>query len=189
MGNLYCQDNAAYRQFIGNSLTNLIAEALAVQNDTADIKTLITTMETTIAEIANLAPENIKSGVSILGNAGTFTTEDVATAATALDIAVGKVAYVNGTQVVGLAGIAEYTLTVDETGTGTGTGSVTVDGDAYVAPVDFKAGSEIELVATPDVGSVFVNWTIGGLEVGTEATYTHTMETVDVTIVANFNLE
>jgi len=168
MGNLYCHDNAKYRQFVGNTLTAIKQE---------------------IANLDGVDEANIKSGVTILGFEGTYTNEDVAVAATALDIAEGKVAYVNGERIVGVAGIAEYVLTVDETGTGTGTGSVTVDGDAYVAPIDFKAGTEIELVATPDAGSIFVNWTVGGVEVSTETTFTYTMPKAATTIVANFDLE
>ena len=37
--------------------------------------------------------------------------------------------------------------------------------------------------------SVFVNWTVGGVEVSTEATYTYTMPKAAATIVANFNSE
>ncbi len=165
---LYCQDNAAYRQFVGHTL-------LAIKQE--------------IANLDNVDESNIKSGVKILGFTGTYTNEDAADAVTPLDIAEGKVAYVNGQRIVGIAGIMKYTLTVDETGTGTGTGSVTVNGDAYIAPVDFKAGENIELVATPDVGSVFVNWTIDGVEVGVETNYTYTMSKANKTIVANFDLE
>lgn len=167
MGNVYQQDNAAYRQRILNMLE-------AIRNE--------------VAGIDGLSASNLKSGVQLLGFTGTYTDEAV-NAATALDIAEGKIAYVNGAKIVGVAGIAEYALTVDETGTGTGTGSVTVDGVAYVAPVDFVAGAEIELVATPDTGSVFVNWTVGGVEVSTEATFTYTMPKAATTIVANFDLE
>jgi hypothetical protein len=165
---LYCQDNAAYRQFVGHTL-------LAIKQE--------------IANLDNVDEANIKSGAKILGFIGTYTNEDVADAVTPLDIAEGKVAYVNGQRIVGVAGIMKYTLTVDETGTGTGTGSVTVDGVAYTVPVDYVAGAEVTLVATPDAGSVFVNWTIDGVEVGTETTYTYTMSKANKTIVANFDLE
>lgn len=168
MGNVYNQDNASYRQFVFQTLNAILYE---------------------ISQLNDLDPANIKLGANILGYTGTYTTEDVADAVTALDVAAGKVAYVNGVKIVGVAGIAEYALTIDEVGTGTGTGTVTVDGNAYATPVDYKAGSEVELIATPAVGSVFVNWTIDGVEVSTEATYTHTMETSAVTVVANFNLE
>lgn len=164
---LYCQDNASYRQFVYQTLNAILYE---------------------ISQLNDLDPANIKLGAKILGYTGTYTTEDLADAVTALDIAEGKVAYVNGERIVGVAGIAEYALTVGAN-TGTGTGSVTVDADPYVAPVDYKAGSEVTLVATPDVGSVFTNWTIDGSEVSTDETYVYTMETADVTIVANFDLE
>lgn len=189
MSGLYCQDNARYRQYIGASMDALIDQALVLETSVNTTKSDVAVMKNVIESIENLLAANIKSGVTILGFEGTYTNEDVAVAATALDIAEGKVAYVNGERIVGVAGIAEYVLTVDETGTGTGTGSVTVDGDAYVAPIDFKAGAEIELVATPDAGSIFVNWTVGGVEVSTETTFTYTMPKAATTIVANFDLE
>lgn len=189
MGNLYCQDNVAYRQYMGASMASLIEESQTVQTEVTETKADVAEMKNIITSIENLDATNIKSGVTILGYTGTFTNEEVVNVPTALDIAAGKIAYVNGVKIVGVAGIAEYTLTIDETGTGTGTGSVTVDGDAYAAPVDYVAGAEVELVATPDAGSEFVNWTVGGVEVSTEATYTYTMPKAATTIVANFNLE
>lgn len=164
---VYSQDNVAFRQYVYNTLNAILYE---------------------IGELDGVDEANIKSGVKILGYTGTYTNEAV-NAATALDIAEGKIAYVNGTKIVGVAGIATYALTVDEIGTGTGTGSVTVDGDAYTVPVDFVAGAEVELVATPDAGSVFVNWTVGGVEVSDEVAFTYTMPKAASTIVANFNLE
>ena len=107
--------------------------------------------------------------------------------AVAGDIAEGKIAYVKGVKIVGLAGIAEYALTIDTSGDGTG--SVTVGGDAYSEPINFKAGTEVELVATAGEGSVFVNWTVDAVEVSTEAEFTYPMETEAVTIVANFDIE
>ena len=164
---VYSQDNVAFRQYVYNVLNAILRE---------------------IGELDGVDEANIKSGVDILGYTGTYTNEVAGVAATASDIAEGKVAYVNGTRIVGVAGITEYALTIDEAGTGTGTGSVTVDGNAYVAPVDFVAGAEIELIATPDAGSVFVNWTVGGVEVSDEATFTYTTTKAAVTVVANFNL-
>ena len=165
---LYSNDNAAFRQFVGQTLSGILQK---------------------ISELNDLDGTNIKLGATILGYDGTYTQEAELVSATALDIAEGKIAYINGVKITGVAGIAEYALTVDETGTGTGTGSVTVDGGAYAAPVDYKAGSEIELVATADEESVFVNWTVDGVEVSTEATYTYTMPKAAATIVANFNSE
>ena len=164
---VYSQDNVAFRQYVHNTLNAILRE---------------------IGELDGVDEANIKSGVDILGYTGTYTNEAV-NAATASDIAEGKIAYVNGVKIIGVAGITEYALTIDETGTGTGTGTVTVNGVAYVAPVDFVAGTEVELIATPTVGSEFVNWTVDGVEVSTEATFVYTTTKAAVTVVANFDLE
>jgi len=164
---VYSQDNVAFRQYVHNTLNAILRE---------------------IGELDGVDEANIKSGVDILGYTGTYTNEAV-NAATASDIAEGKIAYVNGVKIIGVAGITEYALTIDETGTGTGTGTVTVNGVAYVAPVDFVAGTEVELIATPTAGSEFVNWTVDGVEVSTEATFAYTTTKAAVTVVANFDLE
>lgn len=163
---VYSQDNVAFRQYVYNVLNAILRE---------------------IGELDGVDEANIKSGVKILGYTGTYTNEDVADAATALDIAEGKIAYVNGTKITGVAGIVEYALTIGNGGTGTG--SVIVDGNEYAAPVDYVAGSEVELVATPDEGSTFVNWTVDGVEVSDEPTFTYTMPKSAKTVVANFDLE
>ena len=62
-------------------------------------------------------------------------------------------------------------------------GSATVNG---AAAADVDAGTQVTCVATPAEGYVFVNWTINGVEVSTNATYTPTI-TEATTIVANFD--
>ena len=49
-------------------------------------------------------------------------------------------------------------------------------------------GTELLLSATPFEGYEFVNWTIEGAEISTDATFTYTV-TADVTLVANFQLK
>ena len=66
-----------------------------------------------------------------------------------------------------------YTVTATATnGTVTGAG-------------DYVDGATATLTATPNAGYTFVNWTKGGIEVSTDATYTFTV-TEDVELVANF---
>lgn len=165
MFGVYSQDNVAYRQHLANSLVAIRNEIIAIDNLSADV---------------------LKSGEQLLGYTGTYTNEDVADAATELDIAEGKIAYVNGMQIVGVAGIAKYALTIDATGTGTGT--VEVNTISYTVPVNFVAGSAVVLTATAAEGSVFVNWTIDGVEVNVDEEFTYFTTKADVTIVANFNL-
>ena len=71
----------------------------------------------------------------------------------------------------------QVTATVNpaETGAVTGTG-------------EYEQGSEATLVATPAAGYAFKNWTIGGTEISTEATYTFTVNE-PISLVANFILE
>ena len=49
----------------------------------------------------------------------------------------------------------------------------------------YDIGTELTLTATPNFDYEFVNWTVGGTEVSTSATYTFTVET-DIELVANF---
>ena len=68
----------------------------------------------------------------------------------------------------------QVTATVNpaETGTVTGIG-------------EYEQGSEATLVATPAAGYAFKNWTVGGTEKSTEATYTFTVNE-PISLVANF---
>ncbi|MDX9769874.1 MAG: FISUMP domain-containing protein [Tenuifilaceae bacterium] len=71
----------------------------------------------------------------------------------------------------------QYTLdiSINPVGTGTATGAGS-----------YEAGEGVDLLATPEVGYQFVNWTLDGSEVSTNASYTYTMPEGDVTLVANF---
>lgn len=64
-------------------------------------------------------------------------------------------------------------------------GAATVDG---VASKDVDAGTAVTCVATPAAGYEFVNWTKGGVEVSTSATYSPTIEAA-TDLVANFDYE
>lgn len=69
--------------------------------------------------------------------------------------------------------LPKYTVTaIAENGSVTGAG-------------EYEHGSEATLVATPNAGYAFKNWTKESEEVSTEATYTFTV-TADVELVANF---
>ena len=58
-----------------------------------------------------------------------------------------------------------------------------------VTPEESKinSGNNITLTATPNEGYEFVNWTVAGEEVSTDATYTFTV-TQDIEVVANFQI-
>ena len=62
-------------------------------------------------------------------------------------------------------------------------GSATVNGGASA---DVDAGTTVTCVATPATGYEFVNWTKGGVEVATTATYTPTIDAA-TDLVANFD--
>jgi len=51
---------------------------------------------------------------------------------------------------------------------------------------EYQAGTEVTITATANAGYRFVNWTKGGVEVSTEASYIYTMPAQAVTLVANF---
>ncbi len=63
------------------------------------------------------------------------------------------------------------------------TGSIT--GDAG----DYKEGDVVTATATATPGYQFINWTIEGVEVSTEATFLYTVGTTSVTLTANFEAE
>ena len=63
--------------------------------------------------------------------------------------------------------------------------TATAENGSVTGAGEYEHGSEATLVATPDAGYAFKNWTKGGEEVSTEATYTFTV-TANVELVANF---
>ena len=63
--------------------------------------------------------------------------------------------------------------------------TATAENGSVTGAGEYDHGSEATLVATPDAGYAFKNWTKGGEEVSTEATYTFTV-TANVELVANF---
>ncbi len=63
--------------------------------------------------------------------------------------------------------------------------TATAENGSVTGAGEYEQGSEATLVATPNTGYAFKNWTKGGEEVSTEATYTFTV-TADVELVANF---
>ena len=63
--------------------------------------------------------------------------------------------------------------------------TATAENGSVTGAGEYEHGSEATLVATPNTGYAFKNWTKGGEEVSTEATYTFTV-TANVELVANF---
>lgn len=63
--------------------------------------------------------------------------------------------------------------------------TATAENGSVTGAGEYEQGSEATLVATPDAGYAFKNWTKEGEEVSTEATYTFTV-TANVELVANF---
>ena len=70
-----------------------------------------------------------------------------------------------------------YTLTLEANPTAGGT--VTGSGD-------YAEGAEVEITAEANEGYKFINWTIDGEELSTDASFTYTIPANDVTLVANF---
>lgn len=104
--NVYCSDNVAYRQFVYNTLKAILQEVGDV-----DIGEHIAFVQNTLNEILSgvtLEAGDIRYGASAFGVVGTFTeAEEDDDPATAGDIVVGKVAYVNGEKIVGTLEIEE----------------------------------------------------------------------------------
>ena len=63
--------------------------------------------------------------------------------------------------------------------------SATEGGTAEASATEVEKGTSVTLTATPQDGYYFVNWTVNGEEVSTQATYTSVIK-VDTEIVANF---
>ena len=63
--------------------------------------------------------------------------------------------------------------------------SATAENGTVTGAGEYEHGSQATLVATPDAGYAFKNWTVGGTEKSTEATYTFTVNE-PISLVANF---
>ncbi len=64
--------------------------------------------------------------------------------------------------------------------------AVPTTGGTVTGAGEYQAGTEVTITATANTGYRFVNWTKGGVEVSTEASYIYTMPAQAVTLVANF---
>ncbi|MBR2474999.1 MAG: InlB B-repeat-containing protein, partial [Bacteroidaceae bacterium] len=69
----------------------------------------------------------------------------------------------------------------------TATSSNVVMGTVTPEESKINSGNNVTLTATPNEGYEFVNWTVAGEEVSTDATYTFTV-TQDIEVVANFQI-
>ncbi|MBI9038761.1 MAG: hypothetical protein JEY97_11560, partial [Bacteroidales bacterium] len=62
-----------------------------------------------------------------------------------------------------------------------------VEGGTTTGDGDYEEGTEATVIATVNSGYEFVDWTVDGTQVSTDASYTFTVM-ADITLVANFNL-
>ena len=107
------------------------------------------------------------------------TVDNVVTAEGLIENAgLGFAAYVSISGKLPVAEPTKYTVTATvnpaEAGTVVGAG-------------EYEENAEATLTATPNEGYEFVNWTVAGEEVSTDATYTFTV-TTDIEVVANFKV-
>ncbi|AEE90469.1 S-layer domain-containing protein [Tepidanaerobacter acetatoxydans Re1] len=91
----------------------------------------------------------------------------------------GKTAECEVTVVAGEVPV-EYTLTVEAN---------PVAGGEVTGAGDYEEGAEVPVTATANAGYEFVNWTVEGVEVSTDATFDYTMPAANTTLVANFEEE
>lgn len=131
--------------------------------------------------------DNIVVGKSIMGIDGTFSKEDDSPVKPE-DLALGKVAFVNGKKVVGKAIVTKFELTIADDD-GTGTGAVTVDGQPYSAPIELGAGEIVKLKATAASGSEFTKWTVDSVDSDEGDEFDFEMPGDDCVVSAVFDLE
>ena len=84
--------------------------------------------------------------------------------------------------ITGVANFAkiDYTLTVNT--------NPAIGGTVTGNSLTYNYNDVVSLVATPEVGYEFLNWTINGAQVSTDANYSFNMPSNNVTITANFIL-
>jgi len=96
----------------------------------------------------------------------------------------GKTIYIADVKITGnytKAVLTTFELTTEVNPAESGTVARTPDATSYTA------GKSVTLTATPNYGYVFTNWTKGGSEVSTSATYEFTTAAQAETYVANFS--
>lgn len=138
--------------------------------DVAEIKAVID-------EIANLDPANIKTGVAILGNTGTYDTEAL-TPAAAADLLDGQVAFVNGAKKVGTMPNNAGTVASVSAAMGAGTTLNVVPAEGYTDGVNDITSVDLAVVDTDlATGNILAGKTVLGVAGKTEV--------VDTTEAAN----
>lgn len=82
--------------------------------------------------------------------------------------------------------VANYTL-IPPTQFAVSLSSLPVEGGSTNGSGSFDAGTNVTVTATANTGYTFVNWTLAGVEVSTNATYTFALN-ADTALVANFEV-
>ncbi len=96
-------------------------------------------------------------------------------------------------EVVLLAHVVGKGFMLETTGALPATYALTVvaepaEGGVVTGEGDYYEGATVPVTATAEAGYEFVNWTIGGTEVSTEASFDYTMPAEATTLTANFDL-
>ncbi|HEY9169406.1 MAG TPA: ice-binding family protein [Lutibacter sp.] len=83
--------------------------------------------------------------------------------------------------------VANYTL-IPPTQFAVNTSALPVVGGSTTGSGSFDTGTNVTVTATPNIGYTFVNWTLAGVQVSTNANYTFVLS-ANRTLIANFVLK
>lgn len=179
------EDATAYVN--GVKVTGTMANRGAI-NDTIDTKSEVVTIaegyhngsgtvQIASAEQAKIIPSNIKTGVTILGEAGTFTAASTATGTEGV-AAAGQIledysAWVDGAEVVGTMA-----------NNGATTGSISTVAGTVTVPAGYTTGGSIGIDATEQNKIVAGNIKLGVVILGVTGTYSgETLTTASITTI------